>query len=65
MPEDDKPDRGTVWLDKDLLKKARTIGAAEDKSIMQVLEESLRGPLEKRLRKVAEKMTVELGESGA
>lgn len=62
MPVDTKQvERSSVWIDKTLIRQAKTISSHEDKTLSEVIEGILRSPLNAKLRKVAEKMTVELG----
>ncbi len=65
MADEKQIERGSIYLDKEILKQAKTIGAHEDRPMTEVIEDALRKPLAAKYRKLAEKMTVELGEAGA
>ncbi len=58
-------ERTSVWIDKELVKKAKTISSHEDTTLADVIETALRPVIEKRYRRMADKMAAELGEAGA
>ncbi len=56
-------DRMLVWLDKDLVRKAKEIAAREDTTISEVIERELAKPINRRHDKLF--APAELGEAGA
>jgi len=58
-------DRQQVWIDREILRQAKTIAAIEDRTLSEVLERDLRPAIRRRFEKAMERAAAELGEAGA
>ena len=62
--EAEKPEanRTTTWVDRDLIRMAKVIGAEHGKSVQEVINDVLRKPITRLYNRVK---NAELGEAGA
>ncbi len=66
MPDqNERVERTSVWIDKSIVKQAKAVATHKGKTLSEVIESVLRAPIAASCRKVAERMTVELGEAGS
>lgn len=65
MAQETRLERGSIYIDKELLRMAKFLGDKSGQTMAEIVEEEIGPGLRKKYRRAIERESAELGESGA